>query len=298
MLGVRPMTSCLKISVVTPSYNQAAFLEQTMLSVLGQMYPNLEYIVMDGGSTDGSAEIIKRYGARLSYWISEKDGGQAAAINEGFSRATGDILCWLNSDDFFLPGTLHAVAGEFAAGRELIYGDCISFSDQGKWSIVNRPPPHDKSLLALVDYIVQPSTFWTRDLWLKAGPLNCSLHYAFDWEWFLRAAGIANFRKYDRIFSAYRFHTAHKSSSGGTKRADEIFSIAEKSGDADALLHYRFVKENLGVLQRHKLLCGSLRGRGLDKWVPFARCFFPALWSLPRECDFQKVLKCAGMFGN
>src|SRR5688500_9132307 len=120
-----------RITVVTPSYNQGAFLEQTMASVLGQGYENLEYIVMDGGSTDHSVEIIRRHESRLTYWVSEKDGGQAQALNKGFARATGDILCWLNSDDFFLPGVLHEVAGLLGQGDELIYGDCLSFSDKG-----------------------------------------------------------------------------------------------------------------------------------------------------------------------
>lgn len=286
-----------KISVITPSYNQAAFLEQTMLSVLGQMYPNLEYIVVDGGSSDGSVEIIKRYEDRLFWWVSGKDDGQADAINKGFSKATGDILCWLNSDDFFLPGTLGAVAAEFAAGHDLIYGDCISFSDLGKRCVINRPPVYDRDLLGLVDYIVQPSSFWKRDLWLKTGPLNTALHYAFDWEWFLRASGAGKFHKCARIFSAYRFHASHKSSTGGDRRSGEIFSVAEKVGGEEAARHYRFVREHLDVLRRHENFCGRLHGRGLGRQEHLARWFFPELWSLPGGCDFRKVRRCVGMFG-
>ncbi|MEI9897633.1 MAG: glycosyltransferase [Chthoniobacter sp.] len=204
----RSMTSLPKITVVTPSYNQGAFLEQTILSVLGQLYDNLEYIVIDGGSTDDSAAVIQRYESSLAYWVSEKDRGQSEALNKGFSRATGDILCWLNSDDFLLPGALHEVARQFREPVDLIYGNCLSFSDKGTRSIVNRPPQHDRDLLALVDYIVQPSTFWRRSLWEKTGPLNEAIHYAFDWEWFLRADRIGVLRKADFIFSAYRFHDA------------------------------------------------------------------------------------------
>src|ERR1043166_2179963 len=109
------MNAPLKISVVTPSYNQAKYLETTLRSVLEQDYPHLEHIVMDGGSTDGSQEILERYSSRLAYWRSAKDGGQADAIAEGFKHATGDIFCWLNSDDVFLPGALRAVAEFFTA---------------------------------------------------------------------------------------------------------------------------------------------------------------------------------------
>src|SRR6266699_3928213 len=107
------MNSPLKISVVTPSFNQAIYLESTLRSVLEQDYPHVEHIVIDGGSTDGSVDILQRYASRLAFWRSEKDGGQAEAIAKGFQRATGDILCWLNSDDLFLPGALRAVAEVF-----------------------------------------------------------------------------------------------------------------------------------------------------------------------------------------
>ena len=130
-----------KISVVTPSFNQAPFLEETIQSVLSQGYPDLEYIVMDGGSTDGSAEIIGKYADRLTDWKSAKDGGQADAIRTGFARATGEILCWLNSDDTIAPGTLRRIGEFFAANPDvdLVYGDLNLVTAEGKRLYTARP---------------------------------------------------------------------------------------------------------------------------------------------------------------
>jgi len=217
-----------KITVVTTSYNQGRFLEQTILSVIGQQYPNLEYIVMDGGSTDNSVEVIKKYESHLTHWESEKDRGQAHALNKGFALATGSILGWLNSDDFYLPGTLSFVAGQLDEHKpELVFGNCLHFVDDQQrayGSDVRRE--HETRDLRLADYIIQPSSFWTRELWLKAGVLDESLHFGFDWEWFIRAmkAGGA-FRPVDRYLSAYRIHGEHKTSAGGDKRRVELASV-------------------------------------------------------------------------
>ena len=289
------MTTLPKITVVTPSYNQGAFLEQTILSVLGQLYGNLEYIVMDGGSTDDSVEVVKRYESQLTSWSSEKDRGQADALNKGFSRATGEILCWLNSDDFLLPGALHEVARHFREPVDLIYGNCLSFSDRGTRSIVNRPPAHDRDLLTIVDYIVQPSTFWRRSLWEKTGPLNEELHYAFDWEWFLRADRLGKFQKADFIFSAYRFHDAHKSSHGGGKRAHEIVAVSQTHGGEDAARHYQFALEHIDILKKYENLALRFKGRGLAQHLKLARWAIPALWNLPAGLDFEKVRQCVNM---
>jgi len=286
-----------RITVVTPSFNQGRFLEQTILSVLGQCYDNLEYIIIDGGSTDGSVDVIRRYENKLFYWTSEKDGGQAEALNKGFARATGDILCWLNSDDFFLPGILKTVTTELSKGADLIYGNCLSFSAEGGRCLVNRTPSHNPQLLALVDYIVQPSSFWTRFLWEKTGELNAGLHYAFDWDWYLRAAKAGEFLKSDVLYSAYRFHSAHKSGIGGDARTQEIYRVASTHGDPSVRRHYEFCMKHLTGLRAYEIWRLRLKGRGIQSADRLARWIVPALWKLPAEIDFSKLRQCMGMLG-
>jgi glycosyltransferase involved in cell wall biosynthesis len=217
-----------KITIVTPSYNQGRFLEQTILSVIGQHYPDLEYIIMDGGSTDDSIEIIKKYDSHLAHWESGKDRGQAHAINKGLALATGSIFGWINSDDFYLPGTLSFVAEQLDAGKpELLFGNCLHFvDDQQRAYGSDVRSEHETRDLLLADYIIQPSSFWTRESWLKAGVLDELLHFGFDWEWFIRAmkAGVA-FRPTNRYLSAYRIHGEHKTAVGGDKRRRELASI-------------------------------------------------------------------------
>ena len=224
-----------KITVVTPSLNQGRYLEETILSVLGQQYPNLEYIVMDGGSTDGSVEIIKKYRQQLAHWVSEKDGGQAAAINAGFARATGDILCWLNSDDMYLPGTLSNVASKLDPSKsELLFGNCLHLIENTSISYGSDVlRSHAQMNLTLTDYIIQPSSFWTRSAWLQAGALDESFDFAFDWDWFLRgrAAGL-RFIPDDKYLSIYRIHKEHKTLNGGERRRKELVTIYQRHAGA------------------------------------------------------------------
>jgi glycosyltransferase involved in cell wall biosynthesis len=261
-----------RITVVTPSYNQGQFLEQTISSVLGQQYPNLEYIIMDGGSTDESVEIIKRYEKHLAYWTSGPDGGQSAAINKGFGRATGDILCWLNSDDMYLPGALAYVAPKLDVRRpELLFGNCLRFSEdepaESYGSHVRRE--HGRRNLILADYIIQPSSFWTREAWLKTGPLDESLVFGFDWDWFARAvkAGIV-FKPDDKYLSLYRVHSEHKTGTGGERRLRELASIYARHAGPE----YGRLFESCCARRRHLNF-----GRGLIRRLRLARFEWPLL---------------------
>ena len=177
------------ISIITPSFNQAAFLERTILSVLEQGYPNLEYIIIDGGSTDGSIDIIKKYQERLAYWISEPDRGQAHAINKGLRMATGEWVAWQNSDDVFYPGVFESLAREAAKAPyvDLIIGNMnlIDKEDQVLRDIKYVRPTY-RSLLAEGMVLTNQAAFWRRRVHGEIGYFDETLHCGFDYEWFLR----------------------------------------------------------------------------------------------------------------
>jgi glycosyltransferase involved in cell wall biosynthesis len=180
------------VTIVTPSYNQARFLEETILSVLAQDYPNIEYLIIDGGSTDGSVEIIRKYGHRLAYWVSEPDQGQSHAINKGLQRANGEILAWLNSDDVCCPGAVRAVVDFFGShpGVALVYGraDLIDFDGV----VVHQIPWQDFDVPACIGRhrypIPQPAAFFRRETILQVGLLDQRLHYCLDWDYWIRIA--------------------------------------------------------------------------------------------------------------
>lgn len=202
------------ITLVTPSYNQARFLARTVESVLAQQYPTLEYVIQDGASTDDSVEVIRRYARHLTAWRSEPDGGQADAINRGFSGTTGEIMGWLNSDDVLLPGALDHVAQVFAARPDVdvAYGDRLLIDEHdreiGAWVL----PAHDDAVLCVTDYVPQETLFWRRAMWDRAGArIDPNFHYALDWELLLRfrehGARIVHLR---RFLGAFRVHDEQK----------------------------------------------------------------------------------------
>ncbi|HTX19075.1 MAG TPA: glycosyltransferase family 2 protein [Bacteroidota bacterium] len=203
------------ISIVTPSFNQAGYLEQTLRSVLDQSYRNVEYIVMDGGSTDGSAGIIKKYEHRLKYWTSAKDAGQADAVYRGFEMATGEILGYINSDDYYLPGALRTVAECFAAspGISWLIGGCVTVSSTGKsvTKFYGAGQDYD-SLLNGGPVFYQMACFWRRRTFFDVGGFDRSLHFCFDYDLFLRLARHSPPAVLHRILAAYRAHEDSKTS--------------------------------------------------------------------------------------
>jgi glycosyltransferase involved in cell wall biosynthesis len=198
-----------KLTVVTPSYNQAQFLEATLRSVIFQGYPNLEYLVIDGGSTDGSVDIIRRYEDRLAYWVSEPDGGHTNALIKGFSRASGDILCYLNSDDLFEPWTLREVAEFFTAHpeAETVYGDGLWIDVGGRVLRSKKEHPFSRFIyLCDHDFIPQPSMFWRRRLYERVGGLDPAFRLAMDGDLFIRFADVARIHHVRRIWSRMRLY--------------------------------------------------------------------------------------------
>ena len=186
------MTEMPRITVVTPSFQQARWLERTIRSVLDQDYPNLEFVVLDGGSTDGSLEIIERYADRLTRWSSGPDGGQAAAIEAGWKASTGDVLAWLNSDDFYVPGTLSLVGRWFAdhPGRGFVYGRCRLVDPDGAPQGMTGSGYSRSRLLLSHQMIPQPTAFLRRDLVERAGFVDPRLRYSMDYDLFVRASVI------------------------------------------------------------------------------------------------------------
>lgn len=221
-----------RITVVTPSYNQGQFIEQTIQSVLLQGYPNLEYIIIDGGSTDNTIEIIRTYERHLAHWESGTDRGQADAINKGFHRATGEVLAWLNSDDMYLPTALSQVSNYFkqSQSNKIVFGNCLHLNEDTKdaWGS-NVELSHNSLDLSLCDYIIQPSCFIARGAWEEVGPLDIDLTYGLDWDWFIRAkrSGI-DFQPVGKFLAIYRLHAQHKSGTGGEVRMKELAHIYEK----------------------------------------------------------------------
>lgn len=181
------------MTIVTPSFNQGQFLERTIRSVVDQGYPNLQYIVMDGGSTDGSVETIRKYAARLAYWASRPDKGQSAAINAGWRMATGDIIAWQNSDDAYLPGALEAVGRAFVEHPEavLVYGLTQRVNAEGRPMGTVGSPFRRRTLLYSHQVIPLTSAFYRRSAVEAVGMLDESLHYSMDLDLFLRLTSLA-----------------------------------------------------------------------------------------------------------
>lgn len=245
-----------KISVIVPSLNQGRYLEKTLESILLQKYPNLECVVIDGGSKDESIEIIRKHESCIAYWVSEPDNGQAHAINKGFARSTGEILSWLNSDDMFKPDILSWVAQQLPASRKpawLIGSAEVRDKRYGKQSI-QRPPlglERHHLLNSIEHWIPQPSTFWNRAMWDKTGPLNETLRYVFDVQHFFSMLRFSPAISTQKTLSVIRQHYACKSIKENNQLVREWLDLI--SGYAD-LNELKAIKSKLFFLKVHRIL--------------------------------------------
>ncbi|MFT5175254.1 MAG: hypothetical protein ACI8W7_003444 [Gammaproteobacteria bacterium] len=222
-----------RISVVTPSLNQGAYLEAAMRSVLLQAYPHLEYIVLDGGSQDQSKQVIEHYASNLHYWRSEKDEGQSDAIARGLERASGDVLCWLNSDDLLLPGALSHVARLFTQyqGTRFVYGNrlVINAADE----IISRhtwPRILTRYHWAMGQPMAQECCFWTRELYEQVGGLDRSRLFTMDHDLFYRMWRVAKFRKTPAVLGCWRTHDQTKNTRHQDVRQRELAATRSEFG--------------------------------------------------------------------
>lgn len=281
-----------RISVVTPSFNQGHFLEETIRSVLLQGYPEIEYLIFDGGSTDNSLEIIRKYEPWLTGWVSERDRGQSDAIAKGFARATGGLIAWLNSDDLFLPGVLHMAATRWAPGQEqIIAGNVVNFHDGTDREFITHQ--HGITLANLVKFWEgryrwhQPGVFFPREAYLAIGGLDVELHYAMDHDLICRFLEHGTPIVYlEQPTARFRLHGASKTCSQAPKMLEEISRVSQRYWhllpSVDAEVHRAYMFSKLMCIGLNELVHGNISGyreiarsayrqSGMKAWsAPFA----------------------------
>jgi glycosyltransferase involved in cell wall biosynthesis len=259
------------VSIVTPSYNQGRFIRATIESVLGQDYPNIEYFVMDGGSTDETVDVLKEYDGRLT-WVSEKDKGQTDAINKGLRQARGDIVAYLNSDDVYLPGAVRRVVETFQANPDVdfVYGDFHAIDEQGELIDRIKTIPFDRDILIYdANFICQPASFYRRRLIDEIGLFDDRLHFLMDYEFFLRATKRrVGFKLLPEYLACIRYHGECKTLSDGVypwaqERKEilgEYVRVKARSDSALRILRYIYrAKRYLRLLARGRLDFMNLR---------------------------------------
>lgn len=238
--ALQPLSEHPLVSVITPSFNQEKYLSKTIQSVLTQDYPFIEYIVIDGGSSDNSAQIIEGVQNRLAYWVSEKDKGQTDAINKGFAKATGEIIAWLNSDDTYEPGAISAMVETFKKNQDcgFIYGDCNFINAEG--AIIgkfNAKQTDLKRLRAGYVHIPQQAFFFRGELWQRVAPLDDSIYFAMDYDLWLRLAELAPLRYIPgRPWANFRLHEDAKTIAADDRCWQDMLKIHRRNGGSQVSL--------------------------------------------------------------
>ncbi|RLE05128.1 MAG: hypothetical protein DRJ13_02560 [Bacteroidetes bacterium] len=272
------------VSIITPSYNQVQYLEDTIRSVTQQDYPNLEYIVVDGGSTDGSREVIKKYQDEFAWWISEPDQGQADAVNKGFRRARGEIVAWLNSDDMYLPGVISSVVDSFqknpAAG--VIYGDAVSADADGRLLNELRFSNWGTRDFLQFNIICQPAVFMKRAIVEKVGYLDPSYHFFLDHQLWIRLSRETEFVHHPETWAVSRYHPEAKNVTMASECGAEVIRImdwAEKEPDLAAIIGNNYHQVWAGAYQMiaRYLLDGGKPGEAFRTYFKAARTWPPSM---------------------
>ncbi|MBI5841200.1 MAG: glycosyltransferase [Chloroflexi bacterium] len=222
------------VSIITPSFNQARYLEATMQSVLAQDYPRLEYLIVDGGSLDGSVDIIKKHESKLAWWVSEKDRGQTDAINKGFARANGEILAWLNSDDTYNAGAVSAAVEYLQEHPEvgMVYSDCNYINEEGQ--VIGKFPAaqtDQRRLRAGYVHIPQQTMFFRADLWKQVGPLDPSFYFAMDYDLWTRIAAHSQIKYLPgQTWANFRLHTSGKTITADDRCWPDMLRVHYRDG--------------------------------------------------------------------
>lgn len=259
---------------MTPSYNQAKYIEQTLRSVLEQDYPRIEYLVVDGMSKDGSVEIIKKYADKLTWWVSEKDAGQGAAINKGLVRSKGDIIAWLNSDDYYLPGTISNIVKVFEDNPDvvMVYGDMLAVDEHGR--TINTLKYKQLTLQDLLCFqiIGQPSVFFRREVYERTGGLDTTFHFLLDHHLWIRIALHGKILQVSQIWSAARYHAEAKNRAKAAEFGQEAFRILawakSQAGLAEAVSGVeRRARASVNRVDARYLLDGGRPTSALQAWM-------------------------------
>lgn len=288
------------VSVITPSYNQADFLEDTIKSVLAQDYPAIEYLIIDGGSTDGSVDIIRKYESELEWWISEPDEGQAAAINKGMLRAKGEIVAWLNSDDLYLPGAVSRAVADFQTHPQLglVFGNAVTIDADG--CPIRELIFPDWQLEDLIGFriICQPAVFMAREFYEQVAGLDLNYHFMLDHHLWIRIASLAHIHHIPSMLAAARHHEAAKNVSQAAAFGRESLEILEwmkTQPDLAACVaaHKRQVLAGAYRLNARYLMDGGQYAPALKS---YARAFFYQPIYTARHWH-RVIYACLGMIG-
>src|SRR4030095_10136160 len=279
------------VSIATPSYNQGKYLEQTIQSVLGQDYARIEYLVVDGASTDDSVEIIKRYFLKsdglppefqklasgfhkINWWVSEKDSGQGDAINKGFGHANGEIIAWLNSDDYYLPGTISAVVKVFEENPDvgMVYGDMLAVDERGQTINALKYKQHTLQDLLCFQIIGQPSVFFRRVVLEKTGGLDTTFHFLLDHHLWVRIAQQGKILHVPQTWAAARYHAEAKNRAKAAEFGREAFLIWDwaksQPGLAEAISGVeRRARASANRVDARYLLDGGQPWSALQAWM-------------------------------
>jgi len=253
------MTETPLVSIITPSFNQARYLEATINSVLGQDYPRIEYIIVDGGSTDGSVDVIQKYAGRLAWWVSEQDKGQTDAINKGFNRATGDILAWINSDDTYNPGAISQAVKYLLENPEvgLVYADCNFIDEEDR--IIGKFNSAQTDLRRLREgyvHIPQQTMFFRAKYWQELGSLDPSFYFAMDYDLWTRIAARAPFKYLaGKTWANFRLHTSGKTVAADDRCWPEMLRVHYRDGGSffSVIVAKYYLRKIIGPLWKWRI---------------------------------------------